>query len=222
MSDQSPPRVPGGAGLPNPAPAWIDPCRDVVLTPERLRGLVHPVRMRLLRLLQVDGPATATGLAHRIGESSGVTSYHLRVLAEHGYIVEDTERGNGRDRWWRALHRATEFTFRVPGEFDPDDVETVELAEQYLRIAVEGYYQRMLGYVDGIAAAREELPSRPWQFGDWALRLSEDEARELAEEINALAARYRREPGDPDPRPGTVRAVLQFQLLPDEIAEPRS
>lgn len=222
MNGQPPPRPRAGAGQPSPAPAWADPCRDVVLTPERLRGLVHPVRIRLLRLLQVDGPATATGLAHRIGESSGVTSYHLRVLAEHGFIVEDTERGNGRDRWWRALHRATEFTFRVPGEFDPDDAETVELAEQYLRIAVEGYYQRMLGYVDGLAAAREEPPSRPWQFGDWALRLSEDEARALAEEINALAARYRRESGDPDPRPGTVRAVFQFQLLPDEIAEPHA
>jgi DNA-binding transcriptional ArsR family regulator len=222
MSDQSPPRARGGTGLPSPAPGWVDPCHDVVLTPERLRGLVHPVRIRLLRLLQVDGPATATGLAHRIGESSGVTSYHLRVLAEHGFIVEDTARGNGRDRWWRALHHATEFTFRVPGEFDPSDAETVELAEQYLHIAVEGYYQRMLGYVDGLAAAREESPSRPWQFSDWALRLSEGEARALAEEINALAARYRREPGDPDPQPGTVRAVLQFQLLPDEIAEPSS
>jgi DNA-binding transcriptional ArsR family regulator len=215
-----PPPNPRGAGLPSPAPTSAEPCHDVVLTPERLRGLVHPVRIRLLRLLQVDGPATATGLAHRIGESSGVTSYHLRVLAEHGFIVEDTTRGNGRDRWWRALHRATEFTFRVPGEFDPDDAETAELAEQYLHISIECYYQRMLGYVDGLAGAREESSSRPWQFGDWALRLSEDEARDLAEEINALAARYRREPGDPDPQPGTVRAVLQFQLLPDEIAEP--
>jgi hypothetical protein len=142
------------------------------------------------------------------------------VLAEHGFIDEDTSRGNGRDRWWRALHRATEFTFRVPG--DPGDAETVELAEQYVRIAVEGYYHRMLAYVDSLSASREQLRSSPWQFGDWALRLSESEARSLAGEINDLAARYRREPGDPEPRPGTVRAVLQFQLLPDEMAEPRA
>jgi len=216
-SPPEPPPPPGAADPPGPLPGWFDASRDVVLTPGSLRGLVHPVRVQLLRLLQVDGPATATRLGRRIGQSSGVTSYHLRVLAEHGFIAEDTARGDGRDRWWRALHRATEFTFRVPG--DPGDAETVELAEQYVRIAVEGYYQRMLAYVDGLAAAREELPSRPWQFGDWALRLTEEEARDLAARINALAAGYRREPEDPDPRPGTVRAVLQFQLLPDEIGD---
>ena len=222
MDDPSPepPPAPDAATSPGPLPAWLDASRDVVLTPGRLRGLVHPVRIQLLRLLQVDGPATATRLARRIGQSSGVTSYHLRVLAEHGFIDEDTTRGNGRDRWWRALHQATEFTLRVPGDPGGDgDPETVELAEQYVRIAVEGYYQRMLAYVDGLAAAREKQPTPPWRFGDWALRLTEAEARELADRINALAIRHRREPEDPDPRPGTVRAVLQFQLLPDEIGD---
>jgi len=214
---EPPPPPPGAADPPGPLPGGFDAPRDVVLTPGRLRGLVHPVRVQLLRLLQVDGPATATRLGRRIGQSSGVTSYHLRVLAEHGFIAEDTARGDGRDRWWRALHRATEFTFRVPGE--SGDAETAELAEQYARIAVEGYFQRMLGYVDGLAAAREEPPERPWRFGDVALRLTEDEARDLAARIDALAAGYRREPDDPDPRPGTVRAVLQFQLLPDEMGD---
>jgi DNA-binding transcriptional ArsR family regulator len=77
-------------------PDWYDPSRDLLLTPGRLRGLVHPARMKLLQSLQEDGPATATSLATRIGQSSGVASYHLRVLAEHGFIVEDTERGTGR------------------------------------------------------------------------------------------------------------------------------
>lgn len=219
--DDSPPEPPplpsGAAEPPGPLPGESDAPWDVVLSPDRLRGLVHPVRVQLLRLLQADGPATATRLGRRIGQSSGVTSYHLRVLAEHGFIAEDTARGNGRDRWWRALHQATAFTFRVPGE--PGDAETAELTEQYARIAVEGYYQRMLAYVDGLAAAREEPAARPWRLGDWALRLTEDEARDLAARINTLAAGYRREPDDPDPRPGTVRAVLQFQLLPDEMGD---
>ncbi|MEU7461934.1 winged helix-turn-helix domain-containing protein, partial [Streptomyces griseofuscus] len=30
------------------------------------------------------GPATASQLAERLGESSGATSYHLRQLADHG------------------------------------------------------------------------------------------------------------------------------------------
>ncbi len=71
-------------------PAWIDPSSDLILTPKRVKGLTHPIRLRLLELLQQEGPATATSLAARIGRSSGVTSYHLRVLADSGFIVEET------------------------------------------------------------------------------------------------------------------------------------
>jgi hypothetical protein len=78
----------------------------------------------------------------------------------------------------------------------------------------------MLSYVDTLATDRERLPSRPWQFADWPLRLTEEEAHELAEQVNALLVRYRREPGDPEPREGTVRAVFQFQLLPDPAPQP--
>jgi hypothetical protein len=56
----------------------------------------------------------------------------------------------------------------------------------------------------------------PWKMDDWPLRLTPEEARELGAQISALARRYRREPGDPDPRPGSVRGYFQFQLLPDE------
>lgn len=200
-------------------PAWFDPDRDAVITPERLRGLVHPLRLRLLELLQEDGPATATGLAARIEQSSGVASYHLRVLAEHGFIVEDTERGTGRDRWWRAVHRTTAFTFRAPE--DPGDPETVEQAEQYLRLIADEMHRRATTFVGTVAARRAELPSMPWQLSNWPLRLTHDEARALTEQVNELVTRYRREPGDPAPAPGTVRAVFQFQLLPDDDAPTR-
>jgi DNA-binding transcriptional ArsR family regulator len=86
---------------------WVDPDRELVLKQKDLRGLAHPIRLRLFHMLQQDGPATASGLASLIGQSSGVTSYHLRVLAEHDFIVEDTERGNARDRYWKAPARST-------------------------------------------------------------------------------------------------------------------
>ena len=61
----------------------------------------------MLGLLRAEGPATATTLAPRLGLNTGATSYHLRQLAQHGFIVEDAERGNARDRWWRAAHQST-------------------------------------------------------------------------------------------------------------------
>ena len=195
-------------------PPWIDPDRDVVLTPKALRGVVHPIRLRLLDLLQREGPATATGLAERIGQSSGVTSYHLRVLAEHGFIVEDSERGTGRDRWWRAVHRSTSFTFRVPG--DGGDATTIEDAEDFLRYNADEAHRRTVEFIATITAQDEPLAGLPWCLDDWPLRMTRDQAREFAARLRELASQYRREPGDPDPGEGTERVMFQFQLLPDE------
>src|SRR5262245_48344790 len=71
-----------------------------------LRAIAHPLRVRIMELLWLDGPATATGLGGRLAESSGTVSWHLRNLAEHGFIEEDTERGTKRERWWRLKHRS--------------------------------------------------------------------------------------------------------------------
>ena len=64
-----------------------------------LRAMTHPLRLRLLGTLIKDGPATASELARRLGESSGATSYHLRILAKYVFIEDDAERNRGRERW---------------------------------------------------------------------------------------------------------------------------
>ena len=70
-----------------------------------IRALAHPLRIRMLSFLQQEGPATSTTLARALGESTGSTSYHLRQLARHGLIEEESDRGDGRDRWWTAAAR---------------------------------------------------------------------------------------------------------------------
>jgi hypothetical protein len=222
--------APAAAALPSvPAPppggwpAWFDPSRDLMLTPRRLRGLVHPIRVRLLFLLETDGPATASQLGRRIGHSSGVTSYHLRFLAELGFVAEATELGNGRDRWWRSTYRSSGLTFRSPD--DPVDPESVEVAEQYMRLVVDSYHERMLKYIDTLTTRIDELPTLPWSLNEYALEVTHDEARELTAKVSALLQPYRRprpdEPGQPSPaarspRDGAVRAIFQFQVLPDD------
>lgn len=67
-----------------------------------VRAFAHPLRLRLFYLLEADGPVTASGLAAKVGESSGSTSYHLRQLARHGVIVEVQGRGTARERWWET------------------------------------------------------------------------------------------------------------------------
>ena len=194
-------------------PERSDPGQDQLLTPTTLRGLVHPIRLRLLDLLQADGAATATGLAKRIGESSGVTSYHLRVLAEHGFVVEDTERGTGRDRWWRSVHRTTSFTFRNPD--DPGSAE-MEEAERFVRLVADESYRRAVSFIGTIASRTEELSAMPWTVSQWPLMLTADEARELRNTVSELIAKFQRDPARPDTRADSVRAYATFQLIPDE------
>jgi DNA-binding transcriptional ArsR family regulator len=84
------------------------------VSPAQLRALAHPLRVQLLDLLRVEGSSTASELGRRLGESSGATSYHLRVLHRVGMISE-CERRNGRERWWAAVGARR----LIPNSIDP-------------------------------------------------------------------------------------------------------
>lgn len=94
-SDETARSAPSG----DPEPSF-EPHFEAIGMPA-LRALAHPLRVEIMNELSDFGPATASMLAERLGESSGATSYHLRQLAKHDIIVEDDDRGTGRERWWR-------------------------------------------------------------------------------------------------------------------------
>jgi DNA-binding transcriptional ArsR family regulator len=200
--------------LPGGVPDWFDPEHEVMLTPARLKGLLHPIRVRLFTLLEDNGPATATQLARRIGESSGTTSYHLRLLAEHGFIEDDVERSNGRDRWWKPKYRGSSFTFRSTTE--PNTRAGVEAGALYIRMLADTYYQRMVTFTDGLSARIDEIPDMPWTFGVMQLELTRDEARALNNEVWQLLKKYQREPTPHETPEGRLRGVFQYQMLPEE------
>lgn len=70
------------------------------LDPGALKALAHPLRVRIFDLLSTHGPQTASSLAVLLGETSGSTSYHLRMLSAHDLIREVEGRGTARERWW--------------------------------------------------------------------------------------------------------------------------
>lgn len=80
----------------------LDPAQDGAA----LKALTHPLRLTLLGLLRQHGPATASELAVRTGESSASTSYHLRVLAKYAFVTEADHR-DGRERRWKSVHGIT-------------------------------------------------------------------------------------------------------------------
>ena len=76
---------------------------DRKLDLESLKALAHPLRVQILDTLSTYGQFTASGLAERLGESSGATSYHLRQLERHGFVREVEGKGTGRERWWERV-----------------------------------------------------------------------------------------------------------------------
>ncbi|WP_189519959.1 helix-turn-helix domain-containing protein [Streptomyces sindenensis] len=83
----------------------LDPTQDGAA----LKALTHPLRLTLLGLLRQHGPATASELAVRTGESSASTSYHLRVLAKYAFVAEADHR-DSRERRWKSVHDVTSWS----------------------------------------------------------------------------------------------------------------
>ncbi|NUK05335.1 helix-turn-helix transcriptional regulator [Streptomyces lunaelactis] len=157
------------------------------LDPRSLRGLAHPLRMRLLTTLRHDGPATASQLADKLGESSGATSYHLRQLAAHGFVEDDPERGKGRERWWKSSVDGTGFSDSLFSDPDP----AVRGAADLFIHEVATMHTQEVGTWLGTAREWPEKWRRTSDLSDWTLRLTPAQAGELNEKIHELIESYR-------------------------------
>lgn len=155
------------------------------LDPRSVRALAHPLRVRLLGSLRFEGPGTASILGSRLGESSGATSYHLRVLADHGFIEEDTSRGRGRERWWRSAHDATSWR---PEQFrdDPD----AQAAEQWLSgfVARQGM-EWLDDWIDRRPSADPAWVNASAE-SDYRLRMTPRELRDLIDDLHTVIQRH--------------------------------
>ncbi len=198
------------------------PLKVMHLDATTLRVLAHPLRMRIIGTLRLDGPGTASGLAERLGVSSGLTSYHLRALADAGFVEDDPDRpGKGRERWWRAAHDMTSWRAGAAGD-DPD----AAVAEDWLA----GYSaRRAMEWVDRWLERRSD-DGPEWQAvsgtSDYVVEVTPSELDGLLEQITEVIRPYvrtaeERAAADPaaDAAEGRadVRLLLQaFPRGPDE------
>jgi len=172
-----------------------------------LRGLAHPLRMRILEALNADGPATSARLSERLGESTGTISWHLRHLAEHGFIEEEVGRGTKRERWWRVVRRknvlhTTDFA---------EDAQSRGALSVYLQEMLQLQFQRV---TDSLAAAWEGDWRGAGSLSDWSnLRLTPAQLRALNDELMAVVTRHTPDP-DAEPDPDARPVIVQIQAMP--------
>lgn len=178
----------------------------VRLSAQTLRGVAHPLRVRLLTLLRDDGPSTATRLAEIVGESSGSTSYHLRQLATYGFVEEAPGKGGGRERWWRAVHDGSTLESH-DARANPEESGT------YLRAVAASYSDRMDQWVNLAPQLGPEWDESA-TLSNFRLRLTPAQGTEMLAEMQTIIDRYERDHPDNEYTDGTARVVVQLQVMP--------
>ena len=183
---------------------------DHVITTDSLKSLAHPLRVRIYDELSAYGPLTASGLAERLGESSGSTSYHLRQLERTGLVREDTTRGKGRERWWE----------RTPGSIAIPDARSLPPGSAE-RLAVRLVEDEWLRTRD--QNFHEFLSEGDAVFGDeWLdiatsdtinLRLTPEQLTALVADIDAVLMRYI-DAYKRTPTPGSHPVQIQINAFP--------
>ncbi|MGW0916920.1 ArsR/SmtB family transcription factor [Streptomyces sp. NPDC002784] len=170
--------------------------RRTVDSPEVLKALAHPLRLRILRHLGAAGPATSTTLAAALGENTGTLSYHLRMLERSGLIEDIPERSTGRERWWRGVRG---LDIRRPPQSELTEAERAMSAELD-RMRMEEDVELARQFTAG------QAESEGWMRGSRSLiHLTKGELDAFHDDYLALLARYARGPED---APDDARPVL--------------
>ena len=167
--------------------------------PRELTAVAHPVRMAIIELLTISGPLTATELADRLDETPANCSWHLRKLAQHGF-VEEAEGGKGRQRPWQ-----------VPGiGFEWDDEDGTASPEE--RRAAQALSEVTMGRAldrlreSQLRMAEESDEWRKAQQGSEMIAwLTPEELGEMNDAISAVLDRHIERLTDPDKRPEGAR-----------------
>ena len=187
--------------------------RRLEMTATTVRALAHPMRVQILRYLELHKRASVTDLAEELGETTGATSYHLRQLARHGFVEEfdaeepSAKRVGRKRRWWRM---AVDQIHSDGYEFLNRD-DTREAFAFLLRQEVEDRARRLAHWY----ATAREWPAA-WQRASsdssGSLDLDPKQARALADDLARLTEKYRAmKPGR-----GARRVDVQYAVFPAE------
>lgn len=175
-------------------------------TTDVVTAVHHPLRRRLVEVLALDGPATASILAARTDQLVGNVSHHLKVLARAGMVEEAPELAKDRrERWWRSAPVRLSWSVADAGG-DAVQEATLAAAEQqnlsHQVQKVQQWYAARDGYDE--AWVRGAFSNDAW------VDVTADELAELGREIQSLVARYHHASRSPAPEGEERERVFVF------------
>jgi DNA-binding transcriptional ArsR family regulator len=196
------------------------PLRRKELDAASLKALAHPLRVQILRLLEVREQMSVTGLAAELGETTGAVSYHLRQLARHGLVEEGDADGAGESEGQRPVGRRRRLwrmavdEIHMSGHAFLADQDTREAAGFLLREFEAGRSRRLAHWFATATTWPEEWQNASSDM-DGTLTLDPAQTRALADELKALLDRYRQLP----PGAGARRVDVQYAVYPTAEGE---
>jgi DNA-binding transcriptional ArsR family regulator len=163
--------------------------------PRVLRAIAHPVRTRILEEMSASGPVRAADVAQSLGIPANQASFHLRQLAKYGMVEEAPE---------EARVNLKEMRDAPGGRAAVDVFRASKLASLH-------------ELIDNVFVLDRPEGSGVFSASDHSVRLTDEEAGELRQEIDDLIESWtaRTKGRDPARRTYHVLQVVQPRPTPD-------
>jgi DNA-binding transcriptional ArsR family regulator len=183
------------------------PSGDVRLRdPGALRALAHPARLTVVDELYQGAERTASELARITDLSPSAMSYHLRALEKWGIVERAEERGDGRERPWRATGKSLSWG---------SDMSVAATAAQDV---VAGGYLEQLREAFRRWSLEEATESERWRnlalLQRSFLWLTEEEAQAFSAELSATIQKHVQDRDAVEHPEGTRRVLCMVGLVP--------
>jgi len=180
--------------------------------PERIHALAHPLRLKLIDLIQDRGEVTASEAAEHLGQTVANCSFHLRVLEKAGFVERAEPRG--REKPWRSSSKRRRL------EPDLESRASVLALTELVGVTLTHIGARFTDYV------REHLPKDDPAWRELTLLdqasvwVTAEEAEQIAERIVEATAPFRERRYDPSLRPEGARIVRLTSILHPDPPQP--
>jgi DNA-binding transcriptional ArsR family regulator len=179
--------------------------RVVLRDPRAIKALAHPARLAVIDELFAGRKLTATECGEIAGLSASAMSYHLRALEKWGIVRRSESTTDGRERPWEAAGQGLTVESAEPRATAAG--EAVLVARQLDRQRAD-----ILGWISG-----QDEASAAWYdstaISSGVFWLSQDEARQLSDDLSAMVARLQRRSAVDAP-PGSRQVRVSFNVVP--------
>ncbi len=181
-----------------------------------MRALAHPLRWKLLEVLDLESQATAAQCARIIGESHSLCSFHLHQLAKYE-LVEQVATTSRRDRPWRLTHKNLSIMTEPADQPDKVAIRALRslIANREMEL-LETWIQRQFDYSEEWRSASMVSRTQIW--------LTPEELHEVRQALLDIIVKLERGKPEGAARDVTARPVrlllagypLEYDGLDDE------